>query len=157
MDVFLQMFTLFFLFFLFWRLLVDHIWRWRLLNYIWRVDSRFFYFILIFFYFFIYLFIYLFWLNESAINLKLMTLPSCSTNTIQVHDAPFLVKQSANCFYLLIQQMLISPLSCCSLIADISTCSLWSATGVVVFTLSCSDLLSIYVKGKVTIVNELFV
>ena len=42
--------------------------------------------------------------------------------------------------------MLISPLSCCSLIADISTCYLQSSTCVVVFALSCSNLLSLYIK-----------
>ena len=70
-----------------------------------------------------------------------MALPFRSTDMIYLHDTPFLLKQSANYFSLLFKQTLISPLSCCSLIVDISTSSLRLATWMMVFALSCSDLL----------------
>ena len=62
-----------------------------------------------------------------------------------MHDAPFLVRQSAICASFFIHCNSISPLSFISLIAVISTGSVQSSIWLVVLALSCKDLLSDYV------------
>ena len=71
--------------------------------------------------------------------------PFCNADVKLLYGAPFFVRQSAIWLSLLIQLRDISPLSFISLIADISTRSLLSATWLVVLVLSCKDLLSVYV------------
>ena len=64
---------------------------------------------------------------------------------ILIHDALFLLRQSATCLSLFIHCKSISPLSFISVIIDISMHSLWSDMWLVVLALSCIDLLLVYV------------